>query len=147
MSEVRFLKNVIEESHGSGSTRYLGWYPTLFYGSREDSGKWDPLIADVHTDTPDQIAGDPGCVLHQAVGNVHTMLVAVDRGDSVMCYGGPVLSHYEFTCPINERKNDAEWRDILRSTAPPHPRWTQSFLVPGTNAQAAAYKHHDEKWK
>jgi len=101
MTDVRFLKNVIEESHGSGASKFLGWYPSLFYKSREDSGKWDHLVADVFTDVPDDVAGDPGCVLHEAVGNINSMLVTIDCGASVICYAGPVLSHYEFTCPIN----------------------------------------------
>jgi hypothetical protein len=143
--DVSFLKNVIEETHGSGATKYMGWYPSLFYPERESAGKWDPLIADVHTDAPDDIVGDAGCVLHEAVGNVHTMLVAFDRGNDVVCYAGPVSSHYEFLCPINERKSDAEWREILRKQPPPHPKWTESFLVPGVNPAAAKYVHSDER--
>jgi len=144
ISEDTFLKSVMEESHGSGSSRYDGWYPSLFFPSRNFSGKWDPVIADVHTDLPDEMAGDPGCVLHEGVGNVHTMLVAFKREDSVICYAGPVMSHYEFTCEINERKNDAEWREMLRTQPPPHPEWTRSFLAPCTNPAASGYKHETE---
>jgi len=146
MSDVRFLKNVMEETHGSGATRYLGWYPTLFLKEPSDAGKWDPLIADVHTDMPDANCGDPGCVLHEAVGNVHMMLAAVDRGDSVTCYAGPVLSHYEFAVPGVSRKDDKEWRTMLKdeSQCPPHPEWTKSYLVPGSNPAAKQYRHRDD---
>jgi hypothetical protein len=31
------------------------------------------VVADVHTDAPDDTVGDPGCVLHEGVGNVHIL--------------------------------------------------------------------------
>jgi hypothetical protein len=89
------------------------------------------------------------------------MLVTFNRGKDVACYAGPVMSHYEFTTPyvpcifmfsklnnylfrINERKSDAQWREMLRKEQVLHPRWTRSFLVPGTNPNAAKYRHEDE---
>merc|ERR1719388_488727 len=89
-----FLKTVMEERHGSGGTRYLGWYPQLFYTSREDSGKREVLVADVHTDPAYANSGDPGCILHEGVGDVHMMLMVAGTGDEVpselCCYAGPV---------------------------------------------------------
>jgi hypothetical protein len=83
--EVLFLKGVVEaidpgkpdkDSNGGRPPRHEGWYFDLFYKSRQDGDAWDALVADVHTDVPDRIAGDPGCVLHQAVGNCRS---AADR--------------------------------------------------------------------
>ena len=31
---------------GSGSTRFGGWYPGLFYQGRTDSGVWDATVTD-----------------------------------------------------------------------------------------------------
>jgi len=142
--EVEFLKDTIEVFYGSGDPMYTGWYSSLFYKGGDDSSKWDPLVADVHTDGSDPQAGDPGCVLHEAVGNVYTMLVAIDRGESVTCYAGPVYSHYEFTCPLNERLTDEEWKAVLVKKAPPHPRWTQSFLVPGKAADNLQFEFGED---
>jgi len=130
MSEVRFLKNVIEETNGSGATKYLGWYPQLFWTDRESSGRWDPIVADIHIDSPDEYINDPGCVLYEAVGKIYGMLIAVDRGDSVICYSGPVMSHYEFTMPVNNRLDDAEWEKMVKTAPPANPNWTRSYLVP-----------------
>src|SRR5690348_2198867 len=90
---------------------------------------------------------DPGCVVHQAVGNVHTMLVAVDdgTGKDAICYSGPVFSHYEFTLKGVDRKSDSEWRKDLREhKQPQHPPWTSRFLVPGRNEQTEKFVHKDD---
>eukprot|EP00479_Gromia_sphaerica_P009863 TRINITY_DN4305_c0_g1_i2.p1 TRINITY_DN4305_c0_g1~~TRINITY_DN4305_c0_g1_i2.p1 ORF type:complete len:232 (-),score=35.03 TRINITY_DN4305_c0_g1_i2:169-864(-) len=94
--QTYFLKTVMEARYGSGGTRYLGWYPKLFLRDREDSGRWDPLVADVFTNPPSDMHGDPGSVLHQAVGNVFNCLLSVQLGDKVGVYAGPVYGYYEF---------------------------------------------------
>lgn len=127
---------------------YDGWYPALYYrhvnpiGSYWDfdfnypidfgATKYDALIADVHTDSPDPVGtGDPGGILHQAVGKVHLLYIAVDRGGArKTLYAGPVLSHYEFETPFPQRMTDIEWKTQLANSPPPHPTWTKSFLVP-----------------
>jgi hypothetical protein len=108
-----FFQHLVEFDY-LGRRTYTGWYPNLFYqpGSEyvpptpdynEDSGAekgsdyWDALVTTVHTDSPDAIVGDPGSILHEAVGNVQFMLIAVDNGPGdLAAYGAPVLSHYEF---------------------------------------------------
>lgn len=145
--EDAFLKCVMEERHGSGGTRYLGWYPTLFYTSREDSGKREVLITDVHTDPADSNVGDPGCVVHEGVGDVHLMVVvadtsnvpigesSADRLHGPSCYAGPVFSHYEILAPTGTRLTDGQWKQVLDNgsscgiTKPAHPVWTQPWLV------------------
>ena len=54
-------------------------------------------MTDVHTDPAEPLVNDPGSVLHEAVGNVHLLMIVVDCGaGSPAVYAGPVLSHYEF---------------------------------------------------
>ena len=130
-SQSRILKDVVQIHHGSGFTRYDGWYPTLFYGGAMDCGKADPIVADVHTDVPAPILGDPGGVLHQGVGRVDLMMVAIDNGKDKMVYAGPVSSHYEFILDGVKRKSDSEWKKELQSgKTPPRPSWTREYLVP-----------------
>ena len=144
--ELKFLKEVIQTAReGSGSTKYGGWYPGLFYKGRKDSGMWDAVVADVHTDPPATLVGDPGCVLHQGVGNVDLLMIAVDSGEDRMVYAGPVLSHYEFEVPGVARQSDAEWRKGVREgKLPPRPEWTRSYLIPGENKAARNYRHPDD---
>ena len=115
---------------------YSGWYPQLFYKGRKDCAKWDALVADVHTDP-----NSPGSVLHQAVGNVDLLMIAIDSGKDRMVFAGPVLSHYEFEMEGAVRKSDSEWQKQLQDgKAPPRPEWTRDYLVPGVNPAVKNYK-------
>jgi hypothetical protein len=130
-ADVQFLRKIVEViHHGSGAPTYSGWYFSLFYQGYEDSKKWDAIVADVHTDFPDPYdTGDPGCVLHQGVGNVDLLMVAVDNGEDKMVYAGPVLSHYEFEMPGVSRKSDSEWqRDLRMGNCPPRPEWVNEYI-------------------
>jgi len=145
---------------GSGSVRkYDGWYPGLFYRAahfaslggdqseaffQENFGvnAVDQIVADVHTDVPCGVCGDPGSVLHEAVGRVNLLMIAVDSGADRMVFAGPLLSHYEFEVIGEPRRlNDEEWKSALRGRFPSDvpanriegltpPVWTKSYLVP-----------------
>jgi hypothetical protein len=129
--EAKFLKDIVQKDGGSGHTEYTGWYTKLFWKSTTDAGQPDPLVADVHTDVPAPVHGDPGCVLHQGVGNVDLLLIAIDNGKDRMVYAGPVLSHYEFEMSGIVRKADSEWRkDLGAGKLPPRPEWTRGYLIP-----------------
>jgi hypothetical protein len=142
-NETFFIQSLIENPTGySGGRTYTGWYPTMFYYDARAyqnkafdplPDKWDALVTDVHTDLPDQLVGDPGSVLHQGVGNVHLLMMAVNWAPGDACvYAGPVLSHYEFELPSGTRKTDSQWKtDLQNGIKPPLPNWTQSYLVPG----------------
>lgn len=133
----------------AGEIGYTGWYPALFYPNvfwqpmdvddnndgfhnRQGCAMPDQLVADVHTDLPDDLVCDPGAVIHEGVGNAHLLMIAIDNGPDRMVYAGPVFSHYEFEMPAVQRLTDLEWKAKLSSptTKPPSPDWTRSFLVP-----------------
>jgi hypothetical protein len=121
----------VQLARASGFAGYNGWYPGLFYRGHRDCEDRDALVADVHTDPPSPMDGDPGCVLHQGVGNVDLLVLAVDSGSDHMVYAGPVLSHYEFEMADVARKSDREWREELSAgKVPPRPDWTRGYLVP-----------------
>ncbi len=130
-AEIKVLEDVVQISHGSGFTMYNGWYPKLFYAGPDDSGKQDSIIADVHTDVPSDELGDPGGVLHQGVGHVDLMMVALEHGGDRVMYAGPTMSHYELATTGVARINDAEWtKTVDARTPPPRPEWTKGYLVP-----------------
>lgn len=141
-TETDFFKNTVEriEAYASGLRSYTGWYPVLFYknifadlafGQNQGSDLWDAIVTDVHTDVPDDQSGDPGAVIHEGIGHVHLLMIAVDNGPDRMVYAGPVLSHYEFAIPGMARMNDDEWKTNLKNgKKPASPSWTESYLVP-----------------
>jgi hypothetical protein len=140
--ETQFLEDVVEIHRGCGGPpSFSGWYPGLLFDGGDKAMRWDALVADVHTDVPSPVVGDPGCVLHQGVGNIDLLVVAIDNGKDRMVYVGPVLSHYEFEMPEVNRKSDSEWqKDINLGKLPPRPEWTRGYLVPGVNPHAKTYK-------
>jgi hypothetical protein len=130
--EAAFLRDVIQIDNRSGGPYYNGWYPTLFYPNPKECGRTAALVADVHTDLPDPLSGDPGCVLHEGVGAVDLLLLAADGPNGLTMYAGPVFSHYEFETPAGVRLTDKEWRKTLSAGAPARPEWTREYLVPTT---------------
>ncbi len=144
-----FMQQLVEFTY-DGKRNYTGWYPMLFYqpgseivpdnyqSNSEDTGDekgsdfWDPLVTTVHTDSPSPDISDPGGILHQAVGNVQMMLIAVDNGPGDLAvYGAPVLSHYEFEMDATTRLTDTQWKaNVLNNAMPSAPEWTKSYLVP-----------------
>ena len=143
-SEVFFIQSLIEnpDLYGAGIRNFSGWYPALCYtnaraahgGWYASSDIWDALVTDVQTDPPEPLVGDPGCILHEGVGAVELLMVAVNWGPGdVGVYAGPVLSHYEFQLGPTTRQTDSDWQSQVRAgNAPPTPDWTRSYWVPGT---------------
>jgi hypothetical protein len=114
-------------------------------------------VADVHTDVPcgDCPVPDSGSVLHEGVGRVNLLFLAVDNGPDRFLCAGPVLSHYEFEVTGPPRRiSDSEWKygnngpfvpdpwwAVLDGGSPPDlprsriegvtpPVWTRAYLVP-----------------
>ncbi len=144
-AESSFLKEVIMLRGECGSPSPNGWYPNLFthrsdIPDMDDAHKWVALVTDVHTDPPAPPVGDPGCVLHQAVGNVDALLIAIDNGKDRMVYAGPVFSHYEFETPNAVRRTNGQWHEEMRSGKhAPRPDWTRGFVAPGINPDEKEY--------
>lgn len=147
-AEVDFLRDLIEEDGwlpfgGSAAQRtYDGWYPRLFYRKLSEpndaifhanrgSDAYDALVADVHTDVPSAGPCDsPGHVLHEGVGRVNLLMIAVESGADRMVLAGPVMSHYEFAIEGPPRRlSDWEWAYEYLWQAKPD-EWTKDYLVP-----------------
>lgn len=146
-AQEAFIRDLIQvtRSSGSGPIRtYSGWYPKLFYRPLryaqlpEDTFQLiyggdtlDALVADVHTDVPCPDCGDPGSVLHEGIGYVNFLLIAVQNGiDRFLC-AGPVLSHYEFEVIGPPRRlSDEEWQTVLKGTALPDHPTIEGFTPP-----------------
>ncbi len=150
--EKKMLQDVMQITHVSQGCysipRYTGWYPGLFYRDPKDCMKWDALVADVHTDVPAHPIGDPGCVLHQGVGNVDLMIIAIDNGKDRVVYMGPTMSHYEFEMPNATRKTDKEWKgDLLDAKIPPRPeeQHREQVVAPGQPPRGQVRLHVEHR--
>jgi hypothetical protein len=148
-NDKKLLADVMQIKHVSQGCysipMYTGWYPSLFYRGTEDCVKWDALVADVHTNVPAPPLGDPGCVLHQAVGNVDLMIIAIDNGKDRVVYVGPTFSHYEFEMSNAKRMSDSEWKKKLKEGEyPPRPEYTRGYLEPASRPKKLLENFRDE---
>jgi len=155
--DLEFIDGLMESSRSigcGGPWIFTGWYPDLFYRAiywddwtfhiNYGSSAFDAVVADVHTD-PESV-GDPGSVLHEAVGRVNLLMVAIDSGGDRFVCAGPVASHYEFEVTGAPRRlSDEEWKVIAYNPQSPQvpsdvprnrfegltpPPWTRDYLVP-----------------
>ena len=89
-AETAFLRKIVRmEEYGSGQALYDGWYCQLFYKSGEDSCEEDIIVADVHTNPPDDFS--EGSVLHEGIGFPSLMTIAVNSGNDTALYVGACL--------------------------------------------------------
>jgi hypothetical protein len=74
----------------------------------DNKAKKTTIVADVHTDS------NTGEVLEEGVGYVNMLVVVYKLPDGRILMGaGPVMSHYEFKQPMQDRLTDEKWREIL----------------------------------
>jgi hypothetical protein len=124
-AEKLFIKKTIDmRGGGSGPPRYDGWYCNLYY-LRPECAKWDPTVADVHTDP------NSGDCLEEAVGDVNIAVVAIDNDKDRGVYVGPVYSYYEFQQSAEKRLTDQDWQEMISAgKTPARPDWVKVFQAP-----------------
>ena len=89
----------------------------------DDKAKKTTIVADVHTD------GNTETVLEEGVGHVEMLVVAYKLPDGRILIGaGPVMSHYEFKQPMQDRLTDEKWREMLEANPPEKPEWTSTYI-------------------
>ncbi|MBM4361515.1 MAG: DUF3160 domain-containing protein [Deltaproteobacteria bacterium] len=86
-----------------------GWYARLFYGDELGSLKFDPTIADVHTQPADEGGAIVGKVLHVGTGYPRMMVTTVDTCGGPKAYVGVVFAYHEETTTNFVRLTDATW--------------------------------------
>src|SRR5262249_2753834 len=120
--ESDFVKKTLT-SHPNcdGTPIYDGWYPKLYFDG-EAWEKWEPTIADVHTDP------HTGRVLEVGVGEANLCVIAIDNEQHRRVYAGPIYSYYEFAQPMRDRLTDEAWlKQLETNRAPARPHWVGSF--------------------
>jgi len=121
-AEKIFLKKTVDiRGGGSGPPRYDGWYCELFY-NRFECAKWDPTVADVHTDP------DSRSCLEVAVGDANFGIIAINNENDTGVFVGPLFSYYEFRHPVTDRLTDQQWQEMIqKGKTPPRPDWVKEF--------------------
>jgi hypothetical protein len=112
---------------GGGSEPYLtGWYAGLFY---DQNGilEFDPTIADVHTQSTDELGNPVGRVLHVATGAPRLIVVTVDTCKGPSSYVGQVFAYHEEITSNFERYTDSEWEQVVHQKH--SPRWQTDLIA------------------
>ncbi len=93
----------------------------LFY-DRDDSTKYDPTIADVHTNPVDTE------VLHVATGNPRLMIMTAETCVGPRAYVGLASAYHEKLTTGFKRMTDQEWKEELK-TFPADVEWMKDIVV------------------
>lgn len=92
-------------------------------GDGNVDSKKTSLVADVHTEPNHTLM-----VLEEGTGYVEMVIVAYKAPDGrVLLAAGPVMSHYEFKQPMEDRLTDEKWREMLEVNPPKRPEWTSTY--------------------
>lgn len=106
-----------------------GWYPQLHYGFGDTALKFDPVIADVHTQPTDEGGNDVGKVLHVGTGSPRSMFVTFDTCTGPRAYVGVVSSYFETTTQDWKRLTDQAWADSIKSANPADVAWMNDLVA------------------
>jgi hypothetical protein len=113
---------------GCGQEIAEGWYAKLFF-EQEDSLKFDPTIADVHTQPADEGGNPVGKVLHVGTGRPRLMVVTIDTCSGPRAYAGVTSSYYEKITENWKRMDDKEWSSELTTATPPPVSWMKDLVT------------------
>jgi hypothetical protein len=106
-----------------------GWYPKLFF-NQPDITKFDPTIADVHTQPTDEAGNPVGKVLHVGTGRARFMVMTADTCTGARAYAGLASSYYERITQNFNRLDDPTWvNEFASSTPPADVAWVQDLIA------------------
>jgi hypothetical protein len=105
-----------------------GWYARLFYDVQK-SIKYDPTIADVHTQPADESGGIVGKVLHVATGMPRLFVATIDTCTGPRAYAGVASSYFERISDNFKRYTDEEWAAELNVATPADPPWMADLVA------------------
>jgi hypothetical protein len=105
-----------------------GWYPGLFYET-PDVEKFDPTIADVHTQPYDEAGNPVGKVLHVGTGKARLMVVTINTCSGARAYAGLASSYFEKITENFLRLDDPTWAASFSPAAPADVSWMTDLVV------------------
>jgi hypothetical protein len=134
--ELAFVNDAVRiEQQAAGCTSIEvgnGWLARLFFDPM-GSIKFDPTIADVHTQPADASGAPVGYVLHVGTGYPRMMVVTVDAcGGGLKAYAGVVFAYHEEITSNFERLTDEDWagRFTGGGARPADVPWLAPVLAP-----------------
>ena len=96
---------------------------------RTNPTKFDPTIADVHTQPTDEVGNPVGRVLHVGTGYARLMVLTANTCTGPRAYVGPVSSYFEHITENFERLDDPTWEKRLATSPPADVPWLSGLIA------------------
>jgi hypothetical protein len=126
--QMAFINQTVRFVPGcAGPSGATGWYSGLIF---VDPVKFDPTIADVHTEPADESGAPVGRILHVGTGNVRLLVVTANTCTGPRAYAGLAFSYYEQITANYDRLTDERWAAELASSPPPDVPWLADLAAP-----------------
>jgi hypothetical protein len=127
--QMAFINQTVTIQLICGGGTADGWYPKLVFG---DPLKFDPTIADVHTEPTDENGADVGRVLHVGTGHARQIVVTTNSCTGPRAYVGLVGTYYEKITEQYDRLTDEKWAGLFTGapmTPAPEVPWMTDLVV------------------
>jgi hypothetical protein len=105
-----------------------GWYARLHFDPASGA-KFDPTVADVHTQPTDEAGNRVGRILHVGTGWPRLFVTTVDTCEGPKAYAGVASSYFETITENFERLDDPTWKARILPGNPADPGWFQDLVV------------------
>jgi hypothetical protein len=123
---MAFINQTVTVRPICGGATADGWYPKLVFDG--ESTKFDPTIADVHTQPSDAAGNIVGRVLHVGTGHSRLMLVTTNSCTGPRAYAGLAFSYHEKITENFDRLTDEKWAAEVRTATPADVPWMSDLL-------------------
>ena len=129
-THMAFINETVRIQNVCGGGFVEGWYASLFF-DRGEALKFEPTIADVHTQPTDEGGGEVGRVLHVGTGYARMMVVTAKTCAGPRAYVGLASSYFEVITKDWKRMDDPEWEKQLMpgATPPSEVRWMADLIA------------------
>lgn len=128
-AQMRFVNETVHMDLGCASKEWkAGWYARLHFDPL-DSDRYDPTVADVHTQPADEGGAPVGRVLHVGTGMPRLLAVAVKTCRGPRAYLGLASAYFEQITSNFERLDDQTWAARLMARTPEDPPYLRDLVV------------------
>jgi hypothetical protein len=128
-AQMRFVNQTVHMDLGCASKEWrAGWYAKLHFDPL-DSDRYDPPVADVHTQPADESGAPVGRVLHVGTGMPRLLAVALQTCRGPRAYLGLASAYFEQVTSNFERLDDQTWAGQLMKQTPQDPPFVRDLVV------------------
>lgn len=127
-AQLAFINQAVHVQPMCDGAEADGWYAKLLL-DRFGMTKFDPTIADVHTQPTDENGTPVGKVLHVGTGSPRLLVATIDRCGTPSAYVGMVLPYFERVTENFDRLDDVRWKQELDQKTPDEVPWMKDLVA------------------